>query len=95
MSEPAAQAIGAHELSEFDTTALDVAKCHRLELVVGLTEYDQGLSHRFETWPEIVRVKMQQYLDTWLQAKQGIEIRAVTTGVRLRSCVLVVHYDQK
>jgi hypothetical protein len=92
---PDARAIAARDLPhaepELLTSILDVSGCHRLEIAIGRLEHDEG-GLRLETWPAVVRQRVEQELAGWRQRHPERELRAVTTAATAGNFILVIHH---
>jgi hypothetical protein len=76
-------------------SVIDVAGCDRVEISVGLTEFDKKPGHRMETWPEAVRGLIERQLAEWQARHSDRVIRCVTSAVAERCCVVVIHHSGK
>jgi hypothetical protein len=75
-------------------SALDLAGCDRLEIVVGLYEHERaGL--RFETWPPKLQNDIATLIAQWIERNPTRVLRAQTCAVQERACVMIVHHAAK
>jgi hypothetical protein len=76
-------------------TTLDLAGCNITYVNVRLQEHEKPGGQRFEQWPLAVRVIMEKEVAAFIERNAGATVRAVTTGVGDRVCVLGIHWKPK
>lgn len=76
-------------------TTLDLAGCNVTYINVRLQEHEKPGGQRFEQWPQAVRVIMEREASAFVERNAGVAVRAVTTGVGDRMCVLAIHWRTK
>jgi hypothetical protein len=86
----------ARLLAPFDATAIDLARCDRLEIVVTLYEHEHA-KHGFETWPEAVQKMVRRQVEDWLAKNAARDIKCISTATidADRACLLIIHHDAK
>jgi hypothetical protein len=83
------------------TAGLDLARCNVCTIVTALNEFDlkrlDKLGHRFETWPDDVKVKFEKELTLFGERNGGARIEAVTTAIggTPKCFVLCLHWRAK
>ena len=76
-------------------TTLDLAGCNVTYVNVRLQEHEKPGGHRFEHWPQAVRVMMEREVSAFIARNAGAAVSAVTTGVHDRMCVLAIHWKPR
>jgi hypothetical protein len=74
---------------------LDLDGCNVTYINMRLQEHEKPGGHRFEQWPQAVRVIMEREVNAFIERNAGAAVRAVTTGVADRMCVLAIHWKPK
>lgn len=95
--DPADRNAHRRDLAAWDTTMFDVASCHRTEISCGVFEVEAaGVTHRPETWPQVVRNKIEQHIEEFRAARPDAQIRCVSYGAtKIRGnlqCCVILHY---
>ncbi|MBP1296643.1 hypothetical protein [Bradyrhizobium elkanii] len=76
-------------------TTLDLAGCNVTYINVPMQEHEKAAGHRFEQWPDEVKRIMEKQVADFIGRNAGATVRAVTTGVAERICVLAIHWRPK
>ncbi|OKO68204.1 hypothetical protein AC629_42295 [Bradyrhizobium sp. NAS80.1] len=74
---------------------LDLAGCNVTYINVPLQEHEKAGGQRFEQWPDAVRRIMETEVSRFVDRNAGATVKAVTTGVHDRQCVLAIHWRPK
>lgn len=74
---------------------LDLAGCNVTYINVPLQEHEKATGQRFEQWPEAVKRIMEKEVSAFIDRNAGAAVKAVTTGVQDRQCVLAIHWRPK
>jgi len=91
-----------HTLIDKDTrdqreqiTTLDLSGCNVTYINIALQEHENAGGQRFEQWPDAVRRIMEKEVASFIGRNTGATVKAVTTGVNDRVCVLAIHWRPK
>ena len=84
----------ARILDPWETTALDIKECSRLEICVTLIE-NETARHGFETWPPKVQTAIRDQAKSWKGKNPDAEIKCISTAYlhETNTCVLIIHYS--
>ncbi|MGY3392965.1 hypothetical protein ACVWW6_005556 [Bradyrhizobium sp. USDA 3311] len=74
---------------------LDLAGCNVTYINVALQKHEKAGGQRFEQWPDAVRRIMEKEVALFIERNAGATVKAVTTGVNERVCVLAIHWRPK
>jgi hypothetical protein len=83
------------------SSGLDLEKCNVVTILTALNEFDlkriDKLGHRFETWPDDVRVKFEKELALFAERNGGAKIEAITTAIggAPKCFILCLHWRAK
>lgn len=78
-----------------EITTLDLAGCNVSYINVSLKKGEEPGGHRFEQWPAEIQHAMEYAVRGFIERNAGASVRAVTTGVQERICVLAIHWRPK
>ena len=76
-------------------TTLDLEGCNVTYINVRLQEHETPAGLRFEHWPQVVRGLLEKEVTSFIARNAGATVKAVTTGVHDRMCVLAIHWRPK
>lgn len=82
----------------FDVDSLELRKCNSFEINTALNEFERkhpNLSHRFETWPDVVRLRFAKLIDEWTACHPHAVLKLTSTGLHQGVCVVILHYAEK
>jgi hypothetical protein len=74
---------------------LDLSGCNLTYINMSLQEHEKAEGQRFEQWPQAIRVRMEKEVKAFVERNAGATVKAVTTGVHDRICVLAIHWRPK
>lgn len=74
---------------------LDLSGCNITYINLSLQEHENPGGQRFEQWPDAVKRIMEKEVATFVERNVGATVKAVTTGVNERVCVLGIHWRPK
>lgn len=82
------------DMIAWEGCAIDLSDCTRIEILVPMNEYENA-GPRFETWPDVIRRRVEECVQAWLKQNTARAIRLVSSGVVDRTCVLIIHHFDK
>ncbi|KPG01809.1 hypothetical protein IP86_03095 [Rhodopseudomonas sp. AAP120] len=77
---------------------LDLDGCGIVYIHKRMNEFELkqgGVAHRFDTWPDHVRIDIQREIDGWIARNPNAAIKAITMGVNDGACTLALHWRPK
>lgn len=88
----------APDMQQNEIVTLDLEGCNFVYFNLVFESRDlegQGVSHRFETWPDGIQQWMNKEIADWLALHPNASVKGITTGVRGDTAVLGLHWRAK
>ncbi|KQW22121.1 hypothetical protein ASC80_01620 [Afipia sp. Root123D2] len=76
---------------------LDLEGCNvaYINMLMNEFERDKPVGHRFEQWPEAIRVRMEKEIADWYGRNPTASVKGITQGICDDMCVMAIHWRPK